>query len=148
MFQGCDPSREYPELLQPMPFVHVAAGVLIDEEGKILISQRPEGKPMAGLWEFPGGKVKEAEVPEIALVRELQEELGIQTSAGCLLPVTFLSHRYDTFHLIMYVFACRRWNGHIHGAEGQAYRWISPRELANYPMPEANLPLIAAVRAL
>jgi 8-oxo-dGTP diphosphatase len=145
---GCDPTREYPELLTPMPFKYVAAGVLIDTDGKMLITQRPIGKEMAGLWEFPGGKLKEGEVPEIALARELKEELGIQTSSGCFLPLTFLSHRYEAFHLIMYVFVCRKWNGIVMGLEGQECKWIRPLELVKYDMPAANLPLVAACQDL
>jgi 8-oxo-dGTP diphosphatase len=149
MFQGgCDPSREYPELLKEVPFKYVAAGVLVDKNEKILIAKRPEGKPMAGLWEFPGGKAQEAEVPEIALVRELKEELGIQTSAGCLLPLNFLSHRYNDFHLIMYVFVIRRWNGDIAPKEGQELKWIEKNQLSKFDMPDANMPLIAAVRGI
>ncbi|MCE3231797.1 MAG: putative mutator MutT protein [Rickettsiaceae bacterium] len=145
MQQGCDPSREYPELLESKPFKYVAAGVLIDEDGKMLIAKRPSDKDMAGMWEVPGGKVKEGEVPEITLARELKEELGIQTSPGCFLPLTFISYRYPTFHLIMYVFVCRKWNGIVMGAEGQEIKWIRTNELVKYDMPEANLPLIAAV---
>ncbi|PIR39155.1 MAG: 8-oxo-dGTP diphosphatase MutT [Alphaproteobacteria bacterium CG11_big_fil_rev_8_21_14_0_20_39_49] len=147
MYQGgCDPAREYPELLEKVAFKYVAAGVLVDKDEKILIAKRPEGKPMAGLWEFPGGKAKEGEVPEIALVRELKEELGIRTSAGCLLPLTFLSHRYADFHLIMYVFVCRRWEGAIEPKEGQELKWIEKNRLSKYDMPDANMPLIGAVR--
>jgi 8-oxo-dGTP diphosphatase len=145
MFQGCDPLMEYPELLEPMPFKYVTSGVLVDEAGKILIAKRPDGKDMAGLWEFPGGKVKDGEVPEIALARELKEELNIQTSVGCFLPLTFISHRYETFHLIMYVFVCRKWNGIVMGAEGQECKWIRPNELVKYNMPAANMPLVSAV---
>ena len=148
MFQGCDPSREYPQLLERVPFKYVAAGVLVDKNEKILIAKRPQGKHMAGLWEFPGGKAEEGEVPEVALVRELKEELGIQTSAGCLLPLTFLSHRYDEFHLIMYVFVIRRWNGDIKGVEGQQLKWIEKNHLSKYEMPDANMPLIGAVRVI
>ncbi len=145
---GCDPHKEYPELLVKMPFMHISAGVLVDEDGRILIAKRPEGKPMAGLWEFPGGKMEEGEVPQIALARELQEELGIKTSPGCFLPLTFISHRYKKFHLIMYLFVCRKWVGTPTGQEGQELKWIKPRDLVNYDMPEANLPLISAVRDL
>jgi 8-oxo-dGTP diphosphatase len=127
-----------------MPFKYVAAGVLIDEAGKMLIAKRPDGKDMAGLWEIPGGKVNEGEAPEIALARELKEELGIQTSPGCFLPLTFLSHRYETFHLIMFVYVCRKWNGIPMGLEGQELKWIRTNELVKYDMPAANLPLVAA----
>ncbi len=146
MFFGCDPSREYPELLQEMPFKYVASCVLIDNDGKILIAKRPENKDMAGLWEFPGGKVKADEVPEIAVVREIKEELGVKTSPGCLTPLTFISHRYETFHLIMYVFVCRKWEGSVSGVEGQELKWIKPMELVKYDMPAANLSLVSAVR--
>jgi len=145
MHQGCDPSREYPELLVKMPFKYIAAGVLVDEAGKILIARRPKGKDMANLWEFPGGKMEKDEVPEICLARELKEELGIQTSPGCFLPLTFLSHRYEKFHLIMFVFVCRKWNGIAQGLDGQELKWINKRDLVNYDMPEANLPLISAI---
>lgn len=145
MFQGCDPSREYPELLEAVPFKYVASGVLVDEDGRILIAKRPSGKDMAGLWELPGGKVKEVEVPEICLVRELKEEIGIQTSPGCFLPLTFISYRYESFHLIMFVFVCRKWNGIAMPQEGQELKWIKPNELVKYDMPAANIPLISAV---
>lgn len=144
--QGCDPTREYPELLVSMPFKHIAAGVLVDGDGKILIAKRPSDKDMAGLWEFPGGKMDEGEVPEIALARELKEELGIQTSPGCMLPLTFLSHRYEKFHLIMFVFVIRKWNGIVQGLEGQELKWIKPFDLVKYDMPEANVPLVSVVR--
>lgn len=145
---GCDPLREYPELLVEKPFKYVSAGVLIDTDGKILIAKRPENKDMAGLWEFPGGKVKDGEVPEIALQREFLEELGIKTSPGCFLPLTFLSHRYEKFHLIMFVYTCRKWVGNVMPIEGQELKWIMPNELVKYDMPEANLPLISAVRGV
>lgn len=148
MYQGCDPQREYPELLEILPFKYVASGVLVDTEGKILIAKRPINKDMGGLWEFPGGKSKKSEVPEITLVRELKEELGIQTSAGCFLPLTFLSHRYEDFHLIMYVFVCRKWNGIAQSLEGQELKWIEPNQLSKYEMPKANMPLIGAVRGI
>ena len=148
MFYGCDPDRQYPELLVKMPFVYVSAGVIVDEAGKILIAKRTNEQSMAGLWEFPGGKIKEDEVPEIALVRELKEELSIQTSPGCFFPLTFLSYRYEDFHLIMYVFVCRKYNGIALGLQGQELKWINPRDLVKYEMAAANLPLISAVRDL
>lgn len=144
-FAGCDPLRESPELMKLLPFKYVASAFLVDEDNKILISRRPDNKDMAGLWEVPGGKVKEGEVPEIAVVRELQEELGIKTSAGCLLPLNFISYRYETFHLIMFVFICRKWNGIAMPMEGQELKWIKPQELVKYDMPPANMPLISAV---
>ena len=143
---GCDPEKETPELLKKVPFKYISAGILVDQDGKILISQRRKNQDMSGLWEFPGGKMEEGEVPEIALVRELKEELDIQTSATCMLPMTFLSHRYENFHLIMFTFIIRKWNGITKGAEGQELKWIRPNELVKYEMPEANLPLISAVR--
>ena len=145
-YQGCDPEREYPQLLIDMPFIHVASAVLVDEDDKILIARRPKGKIMAGVWELPGGKLEEGEAPEICLARELKEELGIQTSPGCFYPLTFLSHRYEKFHLIMYVFVCRKWNNIVQGLEGQDLKWIEKNKLADFEMPAANLPLIAAVR--
>lgn len=146
MFQGCDPEGKYPELLEKKPFKYVSAAILVDEDNKILISKRPKGKDMQGFWEFPGGKIEENEVPEICLVRELQEELGIKTSAGCMSPLTFLSHRYDNFHLIMFVFICRKWVGIPQGMEGQSLKWIKRFDLVKYDMPAANIPLISAVR--
>lgn len=145
---GCDPNNNCPELLVPMPFKYVSCSVLIDEDGKILIATRPKGKDMAGLWEFPGGKMQESEVPEVALARELQEELGIQTSPSCMYPLTFVSHRYESFHLIMFVFVCRKWNGIPMPLEGQKLKWVLPKELSNYDMPPADLGLIEAVRGI
>lgn len=118
--------------------VLVAAAALIDEEGRVLLAQRPEGKSMAGMWEFPGGKVEAGELPEIALVRELREELGIETSVGCLLPLTFASHAYDDFHLFMPVFACRVWRGMPQPREGQKLVWARKKEWRAYPMPPAD----------
>lgn len=132
--------------LSPVKTVLVSAVALIDRDGRVLLAQRPEGKSMAGLWEFPGGKVEQGETPEVALIRELQEELGIDTWASCLAPLTFASHRYETFHLLMPLFACRKWNGVPHSREGQALSWVRPAALADYPMPEADLPLIPILR--
>ena len=129
-----------------MKTVLVSAVALIDADGRVLLAQRPEGKSMAGLWEFPGGKVEEGETPEAALIRELQEELGIDTWASCLAPLTFASHSYDTFHLLMPLFACRRWNGTPQSREGQALKWVRANELRNYPMPPADIPLIPILR--
>jgi 8-oxo-dGTP diphosphatase len=122
--------------------VLVAAVALIDADGRVLLAQRPEGKSMAGLWEFPGGKVEPGETPEAALIRELHEELGIDTWTSCLAPLTFASHSYPDFHLLMPVFACRRWNGIAHPREGQQLAWVRARDLRNYAMPPADLPLI------
>jgi len=126
--------------------VLVAAVVLVDPDGRVLIAQRPEGKAMAGLWEFPGGKIEPGESPEAALIRELHEELGIETEASCLAPLTFASHGYDDFHLLMPTFVCRRWQGTVRGREGQALRWVKPSELRDLPMPAADLPLIPIIR--
>jgi 8-oxo-dGTP diphosphatase len=129
-----------------MKIVLVSAVALIDPDGRILIAQRPEGKSMAGLWEFPGGKVEPAETPEAALVRELNEELGIETWDSCLAPLTFASHAYDDFHLLMPLFACRKWNGIVQPKEGQALKWVEAKALINYPMPAADIPLVSILR--
>lgn len=129
-----------------MTLLLVAAVALIDPDGRVLLAQRPPGKQMAGLWEFPGGKVDAGETPEAALIRELDEELGIQTWDSCLAPLTFASHAYDTFHLLMPLFACRRWSGVPHGREGQALAWVRSRDLTSYPMPAADLPLVPILR--
>jgi len=121
----------------------VAACALVDADGRVLIAQRPEGKTMAGLWEFPGGKVEDGESPEETLIRELREELGIETKEACLAPLTFASHDYQDFHLVMPLFVCRRWQGLAKGREGQALKWVRPAELRQYPMPPADAPLIA-----
>jgi len=126
--------------------VLVSAVALIDVDGRVLIAQRPEGKSMAGLWEFPGGKVEEGETPEAALIRELQEELGIDTWASCLAPLTFASHAYDDFHLLMPLFACRKWDGTPQSREGQTLKWVRAKDLKNYPMPAADIPLIPILR--
>lgn len=135
-----------PPPLGARPLVLVAAVALIDADGRVLIAQRPPGKSMAGLWEFPGGKVDAGETPEQALVRELKEELGIDTAASCLAPIAFASHGYETFHLLMPVFACRKWNGIARPREGQTLKWVAPRELSHFPMPPADLPLVAVLR--
>lgn len=129
-----------------MKIVLVSAVALIDVDGRVLLAQRPEGKPMAGLWEFPGGKVEEGETPEAALIRELQEELGIDTKASCLAPMAFASHSYDDFHLLMPLFACRRWEGNLRPMEGQTLAWVRPAALRDYPMPPADEPLIPILR--
>ena len=129
-----------------MKMILVSAVALIDRDGRVLLAQRPEGKSMAGLWEFPGGKVENDESPEAALVRELDEELGIQTWDSCLAPLTFASHKYDDFHLLMPLFACRKWSGIVQPREGQSLKWVAARDLSKYPMPAADLPLIPILR--
>ncbi|MEJ1991145.1 MAG: 8-oxo-dGTP diphosphatase MutT [Maritimibacter sp.] len=129
-----------------MKIVLVSAVALIDIDGRVLLAQRPEGKSMAGLWEFPGGKVEEGETPEVALIRELQEELGIDTSASCLAPLAFASHSYEDFHLLMPLYACRRWKGTVMPQEGQALKWVRANALRDYPMPPADEPLIPILR--
>ena len=129
-----------------MKTVLVSAVALIDCDGRVLLAQRPEGKSMAGLWEFPGGKVEGGETPEAALVRELHEELGIETWNSCLAPLTFASHTYDDFHLLMPLFACRKWNGIVQPKEGQTLKWVYPKDFSNYPMPPADIPLIPILR--
>jgi 8-oxo-dGTP diphosphatase len=129
-----------------MKTVLVSAVALIDVDGRVLLGQRPEGKSMAGLWEFPGGKVESGETPEAALVRELNEELGIDTWESCLAPLTFASHSYEKFHLLMPLFACRKWNGTPQSRENQALKWVNANELSSYPMPAADIPLIPILR--
>jgi 8-oxo-dGTP diphosphatase len=129
-----------------LKLVLVSAVALIDVDGRVLLAQRPEGKSMAGLWEFPGGKVEAHETPEAALIRELHEELGIDTWASCLAPLTFASHAYPDFHLLMPVFACRKWQGVPHPREGQVLKWVRAADLRTYPMPPADLPLIPILR--
>ena len=124
----------------------VSAVALIDRDGRILLAQRPKGKSMAGLWEFPGGKIEPGETPEAALIRELEEELGINTWSSCLAPLTFASHSYDDFHLLMPLFACRKWQGTPQPNEGQTLKWVHVRDLRNYPMPPADIPLISVLR--
>ncbi len=132
----------------PKPILLVAACALVDTDGRILLAQRPEGKSLAGLWEFPGGKVEAGETPEETLVRELEEELGITTRIPCLAPLTFASHSYDSFHLLMPLFICRRYEGIAHGREGQAVKWVRPQALRDYPMPPADEPLIPFLQDL
>lgn len=129
-----------------MKTVLVSAVLLIDPDGRVLLAQRPEGKSMAGLWEFPGGKVEAGETPEAALIRELHEELGIETWQSCLAPMAFASHGYADFHLLMPLFACRKWNGIVQPREGQGLAWVRPEKLADYPMPPADIPLIPQIR--
>jgi 8-oxo-dGTP diphosphatase len=126
--------------------VLVAAVALVDVDGRVLLAQRPEGKTMAGLWEFPGGKVAEGETPEAALARELREELALDIVESCLAPLTFASHAYDEFHLFMPLFACRVWKGTPEPQEGQALKWVRPMDMAQLPMPPADIPLIALLR--
>jgi 8-oxo-dGTP diphosphatase len=128
--------------------VLVAACALIDADGRVLIAQRPHGKPMAGLWEFPGGKVDADERPEIALIRELKEELGIVVNEACLAPLTFASHSYPEFHLLMPLYVCRRWEGTVSPLEGQTLAWVRPNRLKDYPMPPADVPLISHLTTL
>lgn len=129
-----------------MKMVLVSAVALIDVDGRVLLAQRPPGKSMAGLWEFPGGKVEPGETPEAALIRELHEELGIETWSSCLAPLTFASHSYEEFHLMMPLFACRKWQGTPCAREGQTLKWVRLVEMNAYPMPAADIPLIAILR--
>ena len=131
-----------PPLAANRPMVLVAAAALIDKDGRILLAKRPEGKKMAGLWEFPGGKVHTNETFEAALVRELREEVGIETSTGCFWPLTFASYGYPEFHLMMPLFGCRVWDGIPHGKEGQALAWVKKEELKDYPMPPADIAIL------
>src|SRR5918912_4481309 len=126
----------------------VAACALVDTDGRVLLAQRPPGKPMAGLWEFPGGKVETGETPEESLIRELKEEPGIDVKEACLAPLTFASHAYPDFHLLMPLFICRRWDGIVTPREGQQLAWVRPNKLRDYPMPPADVPLIAHLTTL
>lgn len=126
----------------PKKLLFVVACALIDGDGRVLIAQRPEGKALAGLWEFPGGKLEPGESPEVSLIRELSEELGITVKEACLAPLTFASHAYESFHLLMPLYVCRRWEGTVSAREGQQLKWVAPRNLRDYPMPPADAPLI------
>jgi 8-oxo-dGTP diphosphatase len=128
--------------------VTVAACALVDSDGRVLLAQRPEGKPMAGLWEFPGGKVEAGETPEQTLIRELEEELSIVVKEACLAPLTFASHTYPEFHLLMPLYVCRRWDGIVTAREGQMLTWVRPNQLRDYPMPPADVPLVAHLTTL
>lgn len=130
------------------PRLLVAAAALIDADGRVLLAQRPEGKAMAGLWEFPGGKVEEGETPEDTVIRELMEELGIDTKASCLAPLTFACHDYDAFHLILMLYVCRRWYGQPTPRENNPVTWVRPNRMGQYPMPPADKPLVAMLQDL
>jgi 8-oxo-dGTP diphosphatase len=129
----------------PLKLLLVVAVALVDADGRVLLAQRPPGKTLAGLWEFPGGKIEAGERPEETLIRELAEELGIRVKEACLAPLTFASHAYESFHLLMPLYVCRRWEGFVQPREGQALKWVRPRDLAAYPMPPADLPLLPAL---
>ena len=133
---------------EPLPTVLVVAVALIDVDGRVLIAQRPAGKALAGLWEFPGGKVEPDERPEAALIRELNEELGIDVQEACLAPFVFASHAYESFHLLMPLYLCRRWSGVVVKREHAALAWVKPNKLSDYPMPPADAPLVAWLRDL
>jgi 8-oxo-dGTP diphosphatase len=142
-------SRRTPDGDAPgRPIVLVAAVALIDADGRVLLAERPAGKPLAGLWEFPGGKAQPGETPEAALIRELGEELGIDVHASCLAPFTFASYGYPDFHLLMPLYVCRKWSGIVTAREGQRLAWVRPARLADYPMPPADKPLVAMLRDL
>lgn len=145
---GCVEALQQPRSKTPsgLPLILVAAVALVNPQGQVLLARRPEGKPMAGLWEFPGGKVKEGETPEFALCRELEEELGIDTRECCFAPIGFASHSYDDFHLMMPLYVCRMWKGELTPLEGQELEWVNPMDLAKYDMPEADIPLIYQIQ--
>ena len=145
--RGCL-DAEFRRPAEPLKTVLVVAVALVDPDGRVLIAKRPEGKAMAGLWEFPGGKVRDGELPEEALVRELNEELGIDITESCLAPLSFSSHVYDDFHLLMPLYVCRVWKGMVSPREGQEVKWVRPVRLGDYPMPPADKPLVAMLRDL
>ena len=134
--------------IEGLPTLLVVAVALIDRDSRVLLTERHKGKNMEGLWEFPGGKVDKGETPEAALIRELQEELGVDTETSCLAPFTFASHTYEKFHLLMPLYVCRVWKGIPVGKEGQRLSWVRPNEMKNYPMPPADKPLVAMLRDL
>ena len=136
------------EAVSGKPIVLVSAVALIDADSRVLLARRPEGKAMAGLWEFPGGKVDEGETPEAALIRELHEELGIDTHESCLAPIGFASHGYDDFHLLMPLFVCRKWHGDPEPREAQELAWVRPNRMREYEMPPADVPLVAQLQDL
>lgn len=142
MISSCGLEEPY----QALPVLYVASVALIDADNRILLAKRPVGKTLAGLWEFPGGKLIEGETPEQCLIRELQEELSIATFKTCLAPFTFTSHRYEDFHLVMFLFLCRKWEGILQSMESQELKWVLPLELKHYPMPPANLAMAAMLR--
>jgi 8-oxo-dGTP diphosphatase len=131
-----------------LPILTVVAVALVDADGRVLLAQRPKGKAMAGLWEFPGGKIHPGESPEAALIRELKEEIDIDVTEACLAPFTFASHRYESFHLLMPLYVCRRWKGTMRPREGQTLAWVRPAKLGDYPMPPADKPLVAMLQDL
>ena len=131
-----------------LPVLLVTAVALVDVDGRVLLARRPSDKPMAGLGEFPGGKVQEGELPEAALIRELHEELGIDVTEACLAPFTFASHTYEDFHLLMPLYVCRVWQGFVTAREGQELKWVRPRDMEEFPMPPADVPLVAMLRDL
>ncbi len=146
-YVGCTEALELPApQVCNRPVKLVAAAALIDRDGRVLLAKRPVGKPMAGLWEFPGGKVDPGETPEYALMRELREELGIETRPCCFAPVAFASHAYDDFHLLMPLFSCRTWKGFATPHEGQEFKWVKGDDLSKYEMPAADVPLIEPLR--
>lgn len=145
---NCEQALKLPMPAAPagLPTILVAAAALLDKDGRVLLAQRPEGKSMAGLWEFPGGKIEVGENPEFTLMRELHEELGIETRECCFAPIGFASHAYEKFHLLMPLFVCRIWRGEIKPLEGQKFAWVLPQDMYEYPMPEADIPLIYQLR--
>jgi len=145
---NCEQALKLPMPKTPdgLPVILVAAAALVDSKGRVLLAQRPEGKPMAGLWEFPGGKVEKGENPEFTIMRELKEELGIETRECCFSPIGFASHAYEAFHLLMPLFICRVWKGEIKSMENQKLSWALPQDMYDYPMPEADIPLIYQLR--
>src|SRR5579864_2454482 len=146
--RGAEPRRTQRPDAAAKPVVLVAAVALVDTDGRVLLAERPAGKHLAGMWEFPGGKVQAGENPEAALIRELDEELGIDVEASCLAPFTFASHAYPEFHLLMPLYVCRKWRGIVTPREGQRLKWVRAAHLADYPLPPADKPLVALLRDL